>query len=71
MQALKSHPVALAMAAAVVVNLGIVRLGGASMSEVELVSVALIVQTLAGLVATKFTRSKASLEAERRVRGEG
>ena len=65
----QEHPVALAMAAAVLLNLGIVRLGGAALSEAELVSVALVVQTAAGLIATRFTRSKASLAKERRPRG--
>ena len=64
----QEHPVALAMAAAVVANLAIVRLGGAALSEAELVAVALFVQTGAGIAATRFTRSKASLEKERRPR---
>lgn len=67
----QEHPVALAMAAAIVANLAIVRLGGAALSEAELVAVALFVQAGAGLVATRFTRSKASLEEERRAGGEG
>lgn len=67
----EEHPVALAMAAAIVANLILVRLGGAALSEVELVAVALFVQAGAGLAATRFTRSKASLEDEMREHEEG
>ena len=66
---LKYQPVALAMAAAVLANVVIVRLGHAALSEVELVSVALVVQSVAGLISTAFTRSKASLEEERQLHG--
>ena len=69
LQNLKYQPVALAMAAAVLVNLAIVRFGGASLSEVELVSVALFVQAAAGVVSTRWTRSKASVEEEHRLHG--
>ena len=66
---LKYQPVALAMAAAILVNLAIVRVGHAALSETELVAVALGVQALAGVVSTAFTRSKASVEEERRLHG--
>lgn len=68
---IKEHPVALAMAAAIVANLIIVRLGGAALSETELVAVALFVQAGAGVAATRFTRSKASLKGDRRADGDG
>ena len=66
---LKYQPVALAMAAAVLINVAVVRFGGASLSEVELVSVALFVQAAAGVVSTRWTRSKASVEEEHRLHG--
>ena len=66
----QEHPVALAMAAAIVFNLLLVRLGGAALTEVELVAVALFVQTAFGLIATRFTRSKASLKEEARPPGQ-
>lgn len=62
----REHLVALAMAAAIVANLAVVRFGGAALSEAELVAVALFVQAGAGIAATRWTRSKASLKKERR-----
>ncbi len=69
LEKLKYQPVALAMAAAILLNLAIVRVGGAALSETELVSVALAVQAAAGLISTRFTRSKASVQEERRLHG--
>ena len=60
----RHYPITVAMAAAIIVNLAIVRLGHAALSEAELVAVSVAVQAGAGFVSQIFTRSKASLREE-------
>lgn len=54
------------MAAAIILNIGVVRLGHAALSKMELVAVSVAIQAGAGLVSQRFTRSKSSLEEEGR-----
>ncbi len=65
------YPITLAMAAAVLVNLALVRLGHAALSEGELVAASVAIQAGAGLLSQIFTRSKASLEEEQAPRSGG
>lgn len=62
---LAEYPVAVGTAIAVLVNLLIVRFGAAPLSEVELVSVAIVVQSIGGIIPTLWTRSVASLNRPR------